>query len=340
MGPARQHAGAGGLAMEYRRLGRSGLRVSRIALGCMSYGDPALGAHPWTLGMEEAHRLIAQALDLGINFFDTANIYSLGTSEEILGGYIKSIGGRDRVVFATKVYEAMGESPLAGGLSRQAICYEVDQSLRRLQTDYIDLYIIHRWDYATPIEETLSALHDLIKAGKVRYIGASSMHAWQFVKAQYVADLHGWSRFVSMQSHYNLLNREEEREMLPYCLEEGVGITPWSPLARGKLARPDGLESARMRSDPVQTWLYDSAVESDRRILSEVAAVAAERGEPPARIALAWLLAQPGVAAPIVGATRDQHLVDAMAALDIRLDPAEISRLEQPYAPHATPEYR
>ncbi len=321
------------------RLGSSGLKVSRLALGCMSYGEPGLGAHPWSLAEEESLPFIAQALDLGINFFDTANIYSLGTSEEFLGRALKKLTRREDVVVATKVYEKLDANPLSGGLSRSAIMRELDASLRRLDTDYIDLYIVHRWDPETPVEETMEALHDVVRSGKVRYIGASSMRTWQFVKAQYVADLHGWTRFVSMQDHYNLINREEEREMLPYCLAEGVGVTPWSPLARGRLARAWDTESVRTAGDPVQDRFYGPTERADRAVARVVAEIAAERGVPMAQVALAWLLRQPAVTAPVVGATRPHHLEDAVAALELELDDTEAARLEAPYVPHTVVEY-
>ncbi|WP_327728393.1 aldo/keto reductase [Streptomyces sp. NBC_00487] len=325
--------------MQYVRLGSSGLKVSRLALGCMSYGEPRLGTHPWSLPEEESLPFLAQALELGINFFDTANIYSLGTSEEFLGRAVRKLTRREDVVIATKVYEKLKDNPLSGGLSRSAIMRELDASLRRLDTDYIDLYIVHRWDHETPVEETMEALHDVVRAGKVRYIGASSMHAWQFVKAQYVADLHGWTRFVSMQNHYNLVNREEEREMLPYCLAEGVGVTPWSPLARGRLTRDWDAESPRTGGDPIQDRFYGPTERADRAVARVVAEIAAERGIPMAQVALAWLLRQPVVTAPVVGATRPHHLEDAVASLDVRLDDTELARLEAPYVPHAVVEY-
>ncbi|WP_037855498.1 aldo/keto reductase [Streptomyces sp. NRRL S-340] len=325
--------------MQYVRLGSSGLKVSRLALGCMSYGEPGLGTHPWSLPEAESLPFVAQALDLGINFFDTANIYSLGTSEEFLGRAVRRLTRREDVVIATKVYEKLTDSPLSGGLSRSAIMREVDASLRRLGTDYIDLYIVHRWDPETPVEETMEALHDVVRAGKVRYLGASSMHTWQFVRAQYVAELHGWTRFVSMQNHYNLLNREEEREMLPYCRAEGVGVTPWSPLARGRLARDWDTASARTAGDPVQERFYGPTEQADRAVARVVADIAAERGVPMAQVALAWLLSRPAVTAPVVGATAPHHLRDAVAALDLVLDGTETQRLEAPYVPHAVVEY-
>ncbi|MET7765727.1 aldo/keto reductase [Streptomyces sp. NPDC005393] len=325
--------------MQYVRLGSSGLKVSQLVLGCMSYGEPGFGTHPWSLPEEECLPFIAQALDLGINFFDTANIYSLGTSEEFLGRAVKKLTRREDVVIATKVYEKLTDNPLSGGLSRSSIMRELDVSLRRLDTDYVDLYIVHRWDYETPVEETMEALHDVVRAGKVRYIGASSMYTWQFVKAQYVADLHGWTRFVSMQNHYNLINREEEREMLPYCLAEGIGVTPWSPLARGKLARDWDAESARTAGDPIQERFYGPTERADRAVARMVAGIAAERGIPMAQVALAWVLQQPAVTAPVVGATKPHHLQDAVAALDVVLDDNELARLQAPYVPHAVVEY-
>ncbi|MFE3790141.1 aldo/keto reductase [Streptomyces goshikiensis] len=325
--------------MHYARLGSSGLKVSRLALGCMSYGEPGRGTHPWSLPEEESLPFIAQALDLGINFFDTANVYSLGTSEEFLGRAIRKLTRREDVVIATKVYERMTTSSLSGGLSRSAIMRELDASLRRLDTDYVDLYIIHRWDHETPVEETMEALHDVVREGKVRYIGASSMHTWQFVKAQYIADLHGWTRFVSMQNHYNLVNREEEREMLPYCRAEGVGVTPWSPLARGRLTRDWDAASPRTAGDPVQQRFYGPTEQADRAVARVVAEIAAERGLPMAQVALAWVLHQPAVTAPVVGATKPHHLDDAAGALDTVLAATELARLEAPYTPHAVVEY-
>jgi 1-deoxyxylulose-5-phosphate synthase len=317
--------------MEYRRLGRTGLRVSRICLGCMSYGVPDRGAHPWSLPEDEARPFFAQALDAGINFFDTANVYSDGTSEEITGRTLLSMTSREELVIATKVHGRMRPGPNGGGLSRKAIMAEVDASLRRLGTDYIDLYQIHRADPKTPWEETLEALHDCVRAGKVRYLGASSMHAWQFAKSLYLADAHGWTRFVSMQNHYNLLYREEEREMLPLCREEGIGVLPWSPLARGRLARPWDEATERSQSDEFGRSLYE---DSDRVVVDAVGEVAGRRGLPRAQVALAWLLAQPGVTAPIVGATKPGHLTDAVAALDVRLEEDDVEALAAPYRPH------
>jgi 1-deoxyxylulose-5-phosphate synthase len=319
--------------MEYVRLGRTGLEVSRIALGCMSYGDPQRGNHTWTLDEEASRPLIKQALEAGITFFDTANVYSDGSSEEIVGRALGEMARREEVVLATKVHGRMRPGPNGAGLSRKAILAELDASLRRLGTDYVDLYQIHRWDPATPIEETLEALHDVVKAGKVRYIGASSMWAWQFAKSLYLADLRGWTRFVSMQDHYNLLHREEEREMLPLCAAEGIGVLPWSPLARGRLTRAWDEDTERSRSDEFGKTLYDTA-SSDRTIVERVAEVAAARGVPRAQLALAWVLHNPAVTAPIVGAGRPGHIEDAVAAVDLRLDDEEVARLEEPYVPH------
>jgi aryl-alcohol dehydrogenase (NADP+) len=318
--------------MDYIALGTTGLQVSRICLGCMSYGEPGRGAHPWSLGKESAEPFFRQALDAGINFFDTANVYSAGSSEEIVGQTLLSMVSRDEVVIATKVHGRMRPGPNGRGLSRKAILAEIDNSLSRLGTDYVDLYQIHRWDDDTPIEETLEALHDVVKAGKARYIGASSMYSWQFAKALYTADLHGWTRFVSMQNHYNLLYREEEREMIPLCIDQGVGIIPWSPLARGRLTRPWAEHTARSETDEFGRSLYG---EHDRVIVDAVLGVAAKRGVTPAQIALAWLLSKPGVDAPIVGATKSHHLADAVAAVELRLDDSEIESLEKGYQPHA-----
>ncbi|MEU4555380.1 aldo/keto reductase [Micromonospora violae] len=318
--------------MQYVRLGSTGLEVSRVCLGTMSYGDPARGNHAWSLPEDQARPFIRQALDAGITFFDTANVYSDGSSEEIIGGALRDFASRDDVVIATKVHGRMRPGPNGAGLSRKAINAEIDNSLRRLGTDYIDLYQIHRFDHATPIEETLEALHDLVKSGKVRYIGASSMHAWQFAKALYLADLNGWTRFVSMQNHYNLLYREEEREMLPLCADQGIATIPWSPLARGKLTRDWGVSTARTESDEFGRTLYSGGYEeTDRAIVEAVAAIAAKRGVPRAQIALAWVAGR--VTAPIVGATKPHHLDDAVGALDIELTDEEIEALEAPYRP-------
>ncbi|MEA5454949.1 aldo/keto reductase [Sinomonas sp. JGH33] len=316
--------------MQYTRLGRTGLEVSRLAVGCMSFGDPQRGNHPWSLPEEESRPLIKQAIEGGINFFDTANVYSDGTSEEIVGRALKDFADRDWVVLATKVHGRMHEGPNGGGLSRKAIMTEIDASLRRLGTDYVDLYQIHRWDPHTPIEETLEALHDVVKAGKARYIGASSMWAWQFSKAQHLARANGWTPFVSMQDHYNLLNREEEREMYPLCADEGVGVIPWSPLARGRLTRDWGTTTARTEGDAFGRALYH---ESDKAIVDAVGRVAERRGVPRAQVALAWVLRNPVVTAPIVGATKASHLEDAVAALGLTLDDAEAAELEDAYTP-------
>ena len=320
--------------MEYVNLGRTGLKVSRLCLGCMTYGVPDRGAHPWSLDEEKSRPFIQRALELGINFFDTANTYSDGTSEEIVGRALRDFARREEIVIATKVFYPMREGPNARGLSRKSIMIEVDASLRRLGTDYVDLYQIHRWDKYTPIEETLEALHDAIKAGKARYIGASSMYAWQFSKAQHLARQNGWSPFVSMQNHYNLLYREEEREMLPLCLEEGVGVVPWSPLARGRLTRDWNETTNRFESDEFGKTLYAATAEADRKIVEQVARVAAQRGVPRAQVALAWLAQKPIVTAPIVGASKLRHLDDAVAAISLKLTSEEISSLEEPYVPH------
>jgi aryl-alcohol dehydrogenase-like predicted oxidoreductase len=321
--------------MQYQRLGKTGLQVSPLALGCMTFGVPERGTHPWTLGEEDSRPIIRRAVEMGINFFDTANMYSDGSSEEIVGRALKDFTRREETVIATKVYYPMGKGPNRGGLSRKAIMTEVDASLRRLGTDYIDLYQIHRWDYATPIEETLEALHDVVKAGKVRYLGASSMHAWQFAKALYTADLHGWTRFASMQNHLNLLYREEEREMLPLCAAEGIAVVPWSPLARGRLTRDWEVASKRSDTDEVTRRLYAATEDADRRVAEAVKALAEARGIPRAQVALAWVAQKSGVTAPIVGASKLAHLEDALAALSVKLTADEIALLEAPYAPHA-----
>ncbi|SEP06536.1 aldo/keto reductase [Trujillonella endophytica] len=318
--------------MKYVRLGSTGLEVSRICLGMMSFGDPQRGAHPWSLPEEESRRLIEKALAAGITFLDTANVYSAGSSEEITGRAIRSFTTREDVVLATKVHGRMRPGPNGAGLSRRAILGELEASLRRLDTDYVDLYQIHRWDPHTPIEETLEALDFAVRSGKVRYLGASSMWAWQFSKALYTAGEHGWHRFVSMQDHYNLLNREEEREMHPLCADQGIGVIPWSPLARGRLTRDWGEATARSETDEFGKRLYDEA--SDRAIVERVAEVAAQRGVSRAQVGLAWVLSRPVVTAPIVGITRDAHLDDAVAAVDLRLTDEEIARLEEPYRPH------
>ncbi|TPG11330.1 aldo/keto reductase [Rhodanobacter glycinis] len=320
--------------MRYVKLGHTGLEVSRLCLGCMTYGVPDRGAHPWSLDEDASRPLIRRALDLGINFLDTANIYSDGTSEEFVGRVLKEHGQRDAIVLATKLHGRMHAGPNAVGLSRKAIMAEIDHSLRRLGTDYVDLYQIHRWDGRTPIEETMEALHDVVKAGKARYIGASSMYAWQFAKAQHVAERNGWTRFVSMQNHYNLLYREEEREMMPLCQDSGVAVIPWSPLARGRLTRAWGEDSERLQTDEFGKTLY-RAPDADRPVVDAVASVAAARGVPMAQVALAWVLSKPWVTVPIVGASKAQHLDDAMAALSLSLTPTEIETLEEHYVPHA-----
>lgn len=320
--------------MEYIKLGRTGLDVSRICLGCMSYGVPERGMAPWSLNEEQSRPFIKRALELGINFFDTANVYSDGTSEEIVGRALKEFSRRDEVVIATKVFFRMHQGPNGAGLSRKAIMTEIDNSLRRLGTDYVDLYQIHRWDNDTPIEETMEALHDVVKAGKVRYIGASSMYAWQFLQAQHVAERNGWTKFVSMQNYLNLLYREEEREMLPLCREEGIGVIPWSPLAKGRLTRDWNEQTARSEIDEVGKAFYAKMAEADRKVVEVVAEIAAKRGIPRAQVALAWVLQKKPVTSPIIGATKPNHLEDAVAALSVTLEPSDIARLEEPYVPH------
>ncbi|MGK6326916.1 aldo/keto reductase [Erwinia sp. DT-104] len=313
-------------------LGNTDLTVSRLCLGCMTYGEPDRGRHAWTLPEESSRPLIKQALDAGINFFDTANSYSDGSSEEIVGRALKDYARREDIVLATKVYFPM--SNLAGGLSRASIMQSIDDSLTRLGTDYVDLLQIHRWDYNTPLEETLEALHDVVKAGKARYIGASSMYAWQFAKALYTADRHGWTRFVSMQDQYNLIQREEEREMHPLCQAENIAVLPWSPLARGRLTRPWGETTARTASDEYGSTLYARSEENDGVIAQRVAAIAEARGVSRAQIALAWLLAKPVVTSPIIGASRAEQLADLVKAVDIELTQEEIAELESVYQPH------
>jgi aryl-alcohol dehydrogenase-like predicted oxidoreductase len=320
--------------MDYVKLGRTGLDVSRLCLGCMTYGVSDRGAHAWTLDEDASRPLIRRALDLGINFLDTANVYSDGTSEEFVGRVLKEHGQRDSIVLATKVHGRMHAGPNGMGLSRKAVMAEIDHSLRRLGTDYVDLYQIHRWDSRTPIEETMQALHDVVKAGKVRYIGASSMYAWQFAKAQHVAERNGWTRFVSMQNHYNLLYREEEREMMPLCEDAGIAVIPWSPLARGRLTRAWDESSEREQTDAFGKTLYVTP-DADHRVVDAVASVAAARGVPKAQVALAWVLGKPWVTAPIFGASKAQHLDDALAALSLSLTAEEINALEQHYVPHA-----
>ena len=320
--------------MKYTRLGPTGLVVSRICLGCMTYGVPDRGNHPWTLDEAASRPLIRQAVELGINFFDTANVYSDGTSEEILGRALRDFARRDEIVIATKVHGQMRGWPNGSGLSRKAILHEIDASLSRLGTDFVDLYQIHRWDPDTPIEETMETLHDVVKSGKTRYIGASSMHAWQFAKAQQVAERHGWTRFVSMQPELNLLYREEEREMLPLCRDQGVGVIPWSPLARGRLARPWGAHTLRIETDTFGAKLFDRTEVNDRQVAQALTAVAEVRRATRAQVALAWLLAQPGVTAPIIGASKPAHFDDAAVALTLELGTQELAQLEAPYQPH------
>jgi len=319
--------------MEQTRLGRSGLRISRIVLGCMSYGDPQTGSHEWSMGIDEARPFFRRAVEAGITTFDTANVYSLGSSEEITGRLVREFARREDVVIATKVAMRVGDGPNDSGLSRGAILTQVDASLRRLGTDYIDLYQIHRLDPHVPMEEIMLALHDLVRAGKVRYLGASSMYAWQFAKLQHVAAANGWTPFVSMQDQYNLLMREDEREMHPLCLDQGVGVLPWSPLARGRLAREWGARTRRSATDLFGQTLYHQQEDADRAVVDAVGAIAAERGVTRGQVALAWTLAKPAVSAPIIGATRPAHLDEAIAAADLRLDDDEIARLEGPYAP-------
>jgi aryl-alcohol dehydrogenase (NADP+) len=323
--------------MRFTKLGNTGLDVSRICLGCMSFGASDQGTHSWSLDEDTSRTFIRHALDAGINFFDTANVYSLGTSEEYVGRALAEMADRDEIVIATKVHGQMRPGPNGGGLSRKAILSEIDHSLRRLGTDYVDLYQIHRYDHRTPIEETMEALHDVVRAGKARYVGASSMWAWQFAKAQHTAERHGWTRFVSMQNHYNLIQREEEREMMPLCVDQGVGVIPWSPLARGRLTRDWDDTTARSETDEFGKLLY---APEDASIVERVAEIAAERGIARAQVALAWVLAKPFVTAPIVGATKLEHVDDAVAAVDLELSPDEIARLEEPYRPHAVSGFR
>ena len=319
--------------MEYIRFGNTGMKVSRLCLGTMTYGKPN-ERWQWALNEEQSRPFIRKALDLGINFFDTADVYSLGASEEVVGSALKEFASRDNVIIATKVFSAMSQDPNDQGLSRKHIMTSIDSSLRRLKTDYVDLYQIHRWDYNTPIEETMEALHDIIKAGKVRYIGASSMYSWQFAKALYTADLHGWTRFVSMQPHYNLIYREEEREMIPLCLDQKIAVIPWSPLARGLLTGKRSLErneTTRAKTDEFGKKLYR---DSDFEVVNRLTEIAAQRGLPNAQVALAWMLSKPAITAPIIGASKPGHLEDAVAALSVKLTQDEISLLEELYQVH------
>lgn len=320
--------------MKYVKFGNTGLDVSQLCLGAMGFGDPNSGFHEWVLEEEESRTVIKKALDLGINFFDTANIYSYGASERILGKALNDYANRDEIVVATKLYMKMKDKPNSGGLSRKEIFYQIDQSLERLGMDYIDLYIIHRWDYQTPIEETMEALHDIVKSGKVRYIGASAMYAWQFAKAQSVAEKNGWTKFVSMQNHLNLLYREEEREMLPLCHDQKIAVTPYSPLASGRLTRDWSAETKRFITDKTAMSKYDTTANQDRIIVERVAKIAENRGVERVQVALAWLLQKAQVVAPIIGATKESHLLKAIPALDLILTKAEIALLEEPYVPH------
>src|SRR5579859_276575 len=323
--------------MEYARLGSTGLQVSRICLGCMGFGDAQRWTHKWVLNEADSRPVIKRALELGINFFDTANIYSIGASEEILGRALKDFSKRDEIIIATKVHGKMREGPNGGGLSRKAILGEIDQSLKRLETDYVDLYQIHRWDYQTPIEETMEALHDVVKAGKARYLGASAMWAWQFQKALHVAERHGWTRFVSMQDHLNLIYREEEREMLPLCRDQGIGVIPYSPLASGRLTRDFAAETTlRSETDQIAKSKYDATATTDRQVVQRVAEISEKHSVPRVHIALAWLLQKQPVTAPIIGATKITHLDDAVGALSVILTPDEVAYLEEPYVPHRT----
>jgi aryl-alcohol dehydrogenase-like predicted oxidoreductase len=321
--------------MEYIRFGNTGMKVSRICLGCMGFGDATRWVHKWVLDEENSRPIIKKALELGINFFDTANVYSLGASEEILGRALKDFAERDDVIIATKVHGRMSDAPNGAGLSRKAILSEIDNSLRRLGTDYVDLYQIHRWDYETPIEETMEALNDVVRSGKARYIGASAMWAWQFQKALHIAEKHGWTRFVSMQNHYNLIYREEEREMLPLCRDAKIGSIPYSPLAAGRLTRDWSSESTlRSETDEIAKKKYDSTAETDKKVVERVAEIAQKLGVPRTHLALAWLLQKEPVTAPIIGATKISHLEEAVGALSLKLTAEEVAYLEEPYIPH------
>ena len=320
--------------MEYVRLGSTGMKVSRICLGCMGFGDAERWIHKWVLNEENSRPIIKHALELGINFFDTANVYSIGASEEILGRALKDFASRDEVIIATKLFGKMHDGSNGGGLSRKAILSEIDNSLKRLGTDYVDLYQIHRLDYETPIEETMEALHDVVKSGKVRYIGASAMFAWQFQKALHVAEKNGWTRFVSMQDHLNLIYREEEREMLPLCRAEKIGVIPYSPLASGRLTREIAESTQRSQTDQIAKMKYDATTQTDQQVIARVAELAQKHGVPRVHIALAWLLQKEPVTAPIIGATKISHLEDAVGAFAVKLTQEEVVYLEEPYVPH------
>ena len=320
--------------MNYVKFGNTGMDVSPICLGTMGFGDPNSGFHDWVIEEEASRKVIKKAVELGINFFDTANVYSYGESEKILGKALKEYAKRDEIVVATKAFSQMKKAPNSGGLSRKALFHEIDQSLERLQMDYVDLFIIHRWDYHTPIEETMAALDEIVKSGKARYIGASAMYAWQFAKAQAVADKNGWTKFVSMQNHLNLLYREEEREMMPLCQDQKIAVTPYSPLASGRLTRDWNAETERFLKDKVARSKYDQTEEQDRVIVRRVAEVAESLGVKRSQIALAWLLQKEQVVAPIIGATKESHLLDALPALDLTLTADQIAYLEEPYLPH------
>ncbi len=327
--------------MEYQNLGNTGLQVSRLCLGCMTYGKPPAGQetgpgrHAWTLSADETAPFLKAAIDTGINFFDTANVYSSGASEEVLGDWISRNVPRESVVLATKVHGLMRPGPNGSGLSRKEILFELDQSLRRLKTDFVDLYQIHRWDPHTPIEETMEALHDCVRAGKVRYLGASSMYSWQFMKAQFVAKENGWTRFISMQNHYNLIYREEEREMVGACLDQGAGLIPWSPLARGRLARPlDAAPTKRLETDKFGQTMYSTTENADREVIRALQTLSRQQGKPMAALALAWLLSKPGVVSPIIGASKSGHLEDALQSLTLHLSPEDLHSLEAPYQAH------
>lgn len=320
--------------METVKFGNTGMDVTPICLGAMSFGDPEKWTHDWVLKEEDSRKIIKRALDFGINFFDTANVYSKGESERILGRALNDYADREKIVVASKVYFDIHDGPNARGLSRKSILHEIDQTLERLDMDYIDLYIIHRWDYNTPIEETMEALHDVVKSGKARYIGASAMYAWQFQKAQYIAEKNGWTKFVSMQNHYNLIYREDEREMIPFCEDQNIALTPYSPLASGRLARDWSVQTKRSKTDQVQQSKYGSTEEQDKEVVDRLAKLAEKKGVPRAQLALAWLLHKPQVVSPIIGATKEKYLDDAVAALDISLSNEEMNSLEELYIPH------